>query len=125
MITQEEPMSVGSQPDQAKTKQWPSAKLGAQSALLGQQPSQVLLLGRRLKRAEVDYPPGERRLGQDDLDWSAQTFVVEAGAQARMATQQRLCSGLERLRIQRAFQTEHQLHRVEVRCLDIVEGMEQ
>src|SRR5580704_19425830 len=108
MITQKEPMLVGSQPDQAKAKQWRRAKLETQSALLGQQPSQVLLLGRRLKRAEVDDSPGERGLGQDDLDWPAQSLVVEAGPQARMAAQQCLCSGLERLRIQRAFQTEHQ-----------------
>ncbi len=85
MITEKEPMSVGSQPDEAKAKQWRRAELEAQSALLGQQPSQVLLLGRRLKRAEVDDSPGERRLWQDDLDWPAQSLVVEAGPQARMA----------------------------------------
>ena len=78
-------MLVGSQPDQAKAKQWRTAKLEAQSALLGQQPSQVLLLRRRLKCAEIDYPPGQRRLGQDDLDWLAQSLVAEAGTQARMA----------------------------------------
>src|ERR1700693_4205521 len=86
-------MLVGSQPDQAKAKQWRRAKLETQSALLGQQPSQVLLLSRRLKCAEVDDSPGERRLGQDDLDWLAQSLVVEAGAQARMAAQQCLRSG--------------------------------
>src|SRR5258708_21362404 len=95
MITEKEPMSVGSQPDEAKAKQWRRAELEAQSALLGQQPSQVLLLGRRLQCAEVHYPPGERRLGQDDLDWLAQTLVVEAGAQARMAAEERLCNRLE------------------------------
>src|SRR3984893_14650269 len=89
MITEKEPMSVGSQPDEAKAKQWRRAELEAQSALLGQQLSQVFLLGRRLQCAEVHYPPGERRLGQDDLDWLAQTLVVEAGAQARMAAQKR------------------------------------
>ena len=50
---------------------------------------------------------------------------MEAGAQARMAAQKRLCSGLERLRIQGAFQPEYQLHRVKVRRLGIIEGMEQ
>ena len=47
------------------------------------------------------------------------------GPQICMTLQQCLCSGLERLRIQRAFQTEHQLHGVNVRHLGIVEGMEQ
>ena len=75
MITQKKPMSVGSQPDQAKAKQWRTTKLEAQCALLDQQSSQVLLLRRRLKCAEVDYPPGERRLGQDDLDWLAQALM--------------------------------------------------
>ena len=40
-------MSVGSQPDQAKTKQWRTAKLEAQSALLSQQLRQALLALRR------------------------------------------------------------------------------
>ena len=47
MIAQDEPMSVGSQPDQAKAKQWRTAKLEAQSALLGQQLRQALLALRR------------------------------------------------------------------------------
>ena len=42
-----------------------------------------------------------------------------------MTLQQCLCGGSERLRIQRAFQTEHDLDRVEIRSLGVVKSMEQ
>ena len=61
----------------------------------------------------------------DHLDGPGKAVMLEAGAQHTMPLHQRLYRRLQGLAVERPGQTHHQLHRVQVGCLRIVQRVEQ
>ncbi len=125
VVGHHQPAAVGAEPDQQEADQRglgevePAAPVGLQDAReRGLAP--VLGLG-----AEVDLVPRHTRLAADHLDRPVQALVTERGAQVGVAAQQAVGRAAQCGGVDLAFDVQDDLHRVDVRRLVVVEGVEQ
>ncbi len=125
MVGDHQPVLLPRKPDQRKPDQRRSRKIKAIGSVLAQKPRQPLLALRRIQLRKIKAAPDHLRPRHDHRHRTVELLVHEAGTQAGMALQQSTQRRLQRRHVQPAGQSQHQLHRVDVRSPPIIERMEQ
>ncbi len=125
MVGDHEPMPVGRQPDQREAKQRRTVEIEALGAVPRQDAGQPLNARILRQQRQIDMAPGHHHLRHDDLHRPAEVLMPEARPQAAMARHQRLRRRFQGCTVERPFQAQLQLHRIDVRRLRIIERMEQ
>ena len=125
MAAKHQKMLHSRQPQQRKPQQRRTGQVKARAPLLLQNRGQPLLTLTPRKLRQVEAAPRRRHSRHDHLHRTAQSLVPERRPQAGMARHQSLRRSFQHPGIERALEPEHQLHRVDVGRLRVIQRMEQ
>ena len=122
---EEKTVLIRRKPDQREADQRRGREIEMLGAFLRRDLLEPLAALCGIQRRQIEAAPRQLWRRHDDLHRAAQVLVLETGAQAGMALQQRLHGALERRLIEPPLQVQLQLRRVDVRSPRRIQRMKQ
>ncbi len=125
MVRQHQPVLVRGQVHQGEAQQRRLGQVEAPRPVGREERGEPLRALVRAQVAQIELLPARRDLDGDGLDRLVQALVQEADAQVGVPAQQGAGGGLERRRVHRALEVEHELRGVDVHAVGVVERVEE